>query len=94
MKLRNQIRLNPLNSYFEEGVIRTEIDTLGLDYVTQSELYNYYDLPAMRHIANYQRAKESQIWCLLLPFLERLESVPEFSWGLSVNQCFASCLRS
>jgi len=77
----------PSNSYFEERIVRAETDPLSLDYVTQTELrhYNYIDFPVMRDKVIYQRAKESQVCCLLLPFLARLRSVPDNSWGLLVN---------
>jgi hypothetical protein len=66
-----------------------------LDRVTENELLHYINvLKALQllSITNFTQDKEWQVRALLLEFLATIKLVPSSEWGLSVNQCFMSCL--
>jgi hypothetical protein len=64
--------------------------------VTEDELIHYASIfraSGLREKAIFEQDKESHTRALLVEFVQRLRSVLDNSWGLSVNRCFTPRFR-
>lgn len=81
---------DPSNRNFESSV---PADTNPLDRVTKNERTHYVNIFGSSELSKrawFEQRKEPHVYALFLNFLGMVESVG--SAGLSVNQCFMSCL--
>ena len=84
LRLLQEILNFSLNAYFDvyTGDLPANIDQFNL--VTKNELTHYaflFGSSQLLNLSNYLENKESQLWSLLLNFLDIVKSIPA-EWGL------------